>query len=90
MSTPIRTADILAEIERATRGDDRNLDINQAIDAFGRGVRHSLVLGLVAERLEIQGRQAEPISALAVVRVSMAALPGPERWRHARWVCRWS
>lgn len=73
MNPPIRIADILAQIERATLGDDRNLAINEAIEAFGRGVRHPLVLGLVAEGLESQGRHAE---ALGLLRRVVAATPG--------------
>ncbi len=73
MSPPIRIADSLAQIERAMRGDDRNMAINHAIHAFRRGVRHPLVLGLVAEGLEIQGRHAE---ALGLLQLVVAATPG--------------
>ena len=58
------SANELAPIEAAVAHGDRNLAIDLAIRALGRDVEHPLVLNLVAEGLEADGRNAEAAGLL--------------------------
>ncbi|MEO9213906.1 MAG: sulfotransferase, partial [Caulobacteraceae bacterium] len=77
MTTTFEPPDItLAGIEAADRGPDRGAAIDLAIAAMGRGIEAPLVLRLVAEGLEEDGR---PRDAAGLLERSTAAAPGDAR-----------
>ena len=69
----------LAQIEAAVRRGDQRLAADLAVATLGRGVRDPLVLLLVAERLETEGRGQE---ALGLLKEATTAVPDePKSWR---------
>ena len=78
MSPPARVANFIARIEAAERRGDHAQAITLAVDALKVGDRGPLVLTLVAEALEAQGRRAE---ALGLLQRVIAARPGDAQAR---------
>jgi|GEM_PF-244048 len=63
-NSSLKARDELAKIEDAVARADRNLAIDLAIAALGRGIDPPLVLRLVAEGLEQDGRPADALGLL--------------------------